>query len=32
MEGNYITLKTKIYDDNLSIIEVKLPDPYSITE
>ena len=32
MGGNYITLKTKIYDDNLSIIEVKLPDPYSITE
>ena len=32
MEGNYITLKTKIYDDNLSIIEVKLPDPYLITE
>ena len=32
MGGNYITLKTKIYDDNISIIEVKLPDPYSIIE
>ena len=30
--GNYITLKTKNYDDNISIIEVKLPDPYSIIE
>ena len=30
--GNYITLKTKNYDDNISIIEVKLPDPYSFIE
>ena len=32
MGDNYITLKTKIFDDNISIIEVKLPDPYLITE
>ena len=32
MGGNYITLKTRNYDDNISIIEVKLPDPYSIIE
>jgi len=32
MGGKYITLKTKCYDDNISIIEVKLPDPYSIIE
>ena len=32
MGGNYITLKTKSYDDNISIIEVKLPDPYSIID
>ena len=32
MGDNYITLKTKAFDDNISIIEVKLPDPYSIIE
>ena len=29
MGKNYITLKTKNYNDNISIIEVKLPNPYS---